>query len=216
MLLKNTSQNFRKKFLLKFTEELLRNSAPIDVYKLEKTLQEKPHQNIQKAQIKNILRKKQEERAKLLNKPNSLEKFPEKKSILGFFKKPQKRILRIPQTRIPHRMEYLKPSSSEVYMDLGKLNPLIQDPMIKDIECHGQDKNIIIKGTMGTKTSKIILNKEEIDYVIEQFSQVSKIPIQEGFFKVAVGKMILSAIVSKVADSKFLIKKISYKSIFNY
>ena len=206
MILKNTSQNFRKKFLLKFTEELLRNSAPIDVYKLNQTLQERSHPNIRKSQIKKILRKKQIERTKLLNKPQ----------VKKLFKKPQKRILRIPPTRLPPTMKYLTPSPSNITIDLGKLNPLIKDPMVRDIQCNGQDTNIIVKGTMGKKTSKIILNKEEINYVIEQFSKVSKIPMQEGFFKVAVGKMILSAIISKVADSKFPIKKMSYKPIFNY
>jgi|APSaa5957512576_1039674.scaffolds.fasta_scaffold00471_14 hypothetical protein len=206
MLLKNTSQNFRKKVLLKFTEELLRNSAPIDVYKLDQTLQERPHPNIQRAQIKKILRKKQIERAKILNK------LPERK----LFKKPQKRILRVPPTRIPSSMKYLNPSTPNISIDLGKLNPLVKDPLVKDIQCNGQDTNIIVRGSMGEKTSKIILNKNEVNYVIEQFSKVSHIPIQEGFFKVAVGKMILSAIVSKVADSKFLIKKVSYKPMFNY
>ena len=90
MILKNTSQNFRKKFLLIFTEELLRNSAPIDVYKLNQTLQERPHRNIKKAHIKKILRKKQIERNNLLNKP----------SVKKLFKKPQKKIQRIPPTRL--------------------------------------------------------------------------------------------------------------------
>ena len=53
-----------------------------------------------------------------------------------------------------------------------------------------------------------MVTKEEIDEVIQKFSEASRIPIQEGIFRVAVGKLLLSAIISGVIGSKFIIKKL--------
>ncbi|MEJ2268006.1 MAG: hypothetical protein P8X70_02940 [Nanoarchaeota archaeon] len=63
---------------------------------------------------------------------------------------------------------------------------------------------------MGVKPTGIILNKKEIDKVIKTFSEKSMIPIHEGVFRVVVGRLILSAIISEVTGSKFIIKKMFY------
>jgi len=67
---------------------------------------------------------------------------------------------------------------------------------------------------MGTKRTNIILNKEEIDQIIKKFSETAKIPLYEGIFRVVVGKLILSAIISDVIGSKFIIKKMMYSPGF--
>ena len=67
---------------------------------------------------------------------------------------------------------------------------------------------------MGTKRTNIILSKEDISDVIKKFSETTKIPLQEGIFRVAIGKLILSAIISEVIGSKFIIKKMMYSPIF--
>ncbi|GAI79041.1 unnamed protein product, partial [marine sediment metagenome] len=51
-----------------------------------------------------------------------------------------------------------------------KLNPLIQDPLVRVIECNGSEENIVVKGSMGTKPTAIILSKEETDHIIKKFS----------------------------------------------
>jgi len=213
MLLKQTSTRFRKEFLLRFTEHLIKNSSPVDIYKLEEALKEKKIP-LNKKFISQAIKEKRAEELEIKKQKPILNKLPENKP-RRIIRHPIKRVLRIPKTRLPKTMQYLKPTPSNVNIDLGKLNVLAKDPQIRDIECNGQDTPIIVKGpSIGTKTSKIILNKEEIDFVIKKFSEEAKIPIQEGFFKVVVGKMILSAIVSKVAGSRFLIKKMTYQPIF--
>jgi hypothetical protein len=74
---------------------------------------------------------------------------------------------------------------------------------------------VVVTGTMGTKPTDIILSKEDIDRVINKFSEVSKIPATEGIFRVIVGNLILSAIISGVIGSKFVIKKESYPNVYN-
>ena len=94
-----------------------------------------------------------------------------------------------------------------------KLNPLIKDPAVRTIEVN-PDEKVIVTGTMGTKPTSIILSKEDIDKIIKKFSETAKIPVYEGIFRVVVGKLILSAIISDVVGSKFIIKKMMYSPRF--
>ena len=61
---------------------------------------------------------------------------------------------------------------------------------------------------MGRKNTSLILSKEEIDDIIQKFSEISRIPLHEGFFRVAVGKLLITAVISGIIDSTFIIKKI--------
>jgi hypothetical protein len=115
--------------------------------------------------------------------------------------------LTIPETKLPERFSYLKPIPMEIEIPLGKLDPLLKDPDVKVIECHGEDENITVKGNMGEKKTSITLNKTEIDDVINIFSERTRIPANEGVYKVAFGKLILTAIISEAIGSRFIIKK---------
>jgi hypothetical protein len=115
----------------------------------------------------------------------------------------------IPEPRLPPHIQYLKPTPIKKSIDLGKLNPLINDRFVKTIECHGPGENIIVKGSMGTKKTGIILSKEEIEDIIQRFSKETKIPVQEGIYKVVSGILIFLAIISEVTDKKFTINKMS-------
>lgn len=114
----------------------------------------------------------------------------------------------VPEPKLPQHIQYLKPTPVNKNIDLGKLNPLINDQMVKTIECYGSDQNIGVKGGMGEKKTGIILNKDEIDQIIQTFSKETKIPVQEGIFRVVSGKLILMAVISSVAGIKFTINKI--------
>tara|TARA_Y100000034_G_scaffold41320_1_gene50836 strand:- start:635 stop:1183 length:549 start_codon:yes stop_codon:yes gene_type:complete len=148
--------------------------------------------------------------------PSILKKRPQKISPRLNLKKPVKyrqiQGLTIPESRLPPRFQYLKPTPRNIEIDLGKLNPLLKDPMVKTIECDGSDEKIKVR-TIGLKITNIILNKEEIGEVIKKFSEATKIPIQEGIFKVAFGRLILTAIISSVVGSKFIIRKMMYKPV---
>ena len=113
----------------------------------------------------------------------------------------------VPEEKLPAHLEYLKPIPSGRDIDVGKLNPLIRDPMVSVIECSGPDQNISVSGTMGTKNTDIILSRAEISNIIDRFSKASKIPVHEGVFKVVVGRLIFLAIVSEIIGSRFNIKK---------
>jgi len=122
--------------------------------------------------------------------------------------------LKIPRQTLPPRFGYLKPIPTRREIDLGSLNPLVNDPLVKNIECNGSDKNIIVEGSMGRRTTAIKLDRKEIDEVIEKFSRAAKIPVSEGIFRVVYGRFTFSAIISEMVSSKFIIRKTVYTPSF--
>ena len=113
----------------------------------------------------------------------------------------------IPEQKLPPNLQYLQPTPTDKGIDLGKLNLLIKDPMVKIIDCPGPDQNVVVTGNMGTKKTGIILGRDEISDIVEKFSRESKIPAHEGVFKVVVGRFIFLAIVSEIIGSRFTIRK---------
>ncbi len=216
------SPEFGKFFLLEFARELIHNSATEEVVKLEGLLRKK--QKEKKREIKERVQKIEFKKRKLpaLTKKriSEIEKqIPSKPKKQPPFKplpkppilklKPQLASpLRIPEIRFPPRLQYLRPIPKNMEIDLIKLNPLIKDPKVKSIECNGPDQNIMVIGNMGRKKTSIILTKQEVTEIIQRFAQATKIPASEGIYKVVRGKLILSAIISEVIGSKFIIKKI--------
>jgi hypothetical protein len=108
---------------------------------------------------------------------------------------------------IIQEIQYFRPTPTQRNIDLGKLNPLINDSLVKVIECDGPGEKILVIGGMGRKNTRITLSREEIDDIINRFSEAAKIPVHEGVFKVVFGMLIFSAVVSKIVGSKFIIKK---------
>ena len=64
-------------------------------------------------------------------------------------------------------------------------------------------------GIMGRKKTPIKLSKEEIDQIVRAFSESAKIPSTEGLFKAAFGNLVISAVVSDIVGTRFIIRKIA-------
>jgi hypothetical protein len=241
------SPEFRRKFLIIFTKELIKNSTKREIAKLqniveteEKRKGTKPLQKeIIPIQIPIRIQKREITPPQIIRK--EIPKFPQpaqrimelKKEItprkMGIIQEKTKpltssimnpqirqginRILVIPEPKLPKHLEYLKPlspSTAKVEIDLGKINPLLKDPAVKIIE-GSPDERAKVMGNMGTRITNIILTKEDVDRIINKFSEISKIPKIEGIYRVVVGNLILSAIISDVIGSRFVIKKMTYQ-----
>ncbi|MAG79238.1 hypothetical protein CMI40_02580 [Candidatus Pacearchaeota archaeon] len=185
-MLKQASRKSRNLILLQFTKELIRNSG-LKYIQSNKQLTPSIAPNQQK----------------VIPPRNLVTRRPIKRSI-------QINNLVIPEPRLPPRFQYLRPVPKDIEVDLEKLNPLLKDPMVKTIECNGPGKKINVRTNI-LRTTNIILNKEEIDGIIKKFSDATRIPIQEGIFKVVLGRLILTAIISNIIGSKFIIRKMAYR-----
>jgi len=185
------SKEFARAFLLGFTKELIINSAPIEILKIRGKNEEK--------KIANDFKKLRTETKNDLKKvfPISQEIVPKKKITLNF-----------QRPRFPPQFWYLKPIPTKTQIDLGKLNPLLKDPLVREIECRGINQSVFVKGTMGEKKTSVFLNQEEIEEIINRFSSAARIPIKTGTTNIVFGNLILSALISE--NPIFSIKKILF------
>ena len=226
-MLKNTSKSFREFFLLKFTEQLIMHSENIELLKLEELLRRKNQLPIEEEKSKKDIKEEvhQKLNPKLKEKPTSISRdpfsgnlekrvpFPTKIGRREISSSPQRRVLKVPNVKpLPPQFSNVQPKPTEKSIDLGKLNVLVQDPNVKTIECEGENTKVIVTGSMGRKPTSIVLSSEEIDSIINKFSQEAKIPTTSGVFKVAVGSLTLTAMISESVGSRFVIKKIEEKS----
>jgi hypothetical protein len=213
-----TSEKFRVIFLLKFTKELIKHSKE-DFFTLQHILKRREKPNTFKLNTKDefedyipslmYTEKRQSPKPIVVREtetPRAITFKPLPKSV-QIQARQQKPPLRIPEYPLPPTVSYLRPTPTNIQIDLGRLNPLVQDPAVSSIECNGTEEPVMVKGNMGAKTTSITLNKDEINNILQKFSEESKIPIHEGVFKIVVGRLILSAIVSEVIGSKFIIRK---------
>jgi len=102
----------------------------------------------------------------------------------------------VPITRLP-------PGSP----DIGKLNLILADPRVESIECTGPSKNILVRKDGTIQRTNIILTKEEIKKIIDDFSKKTKIPLIGGTFKAAIGSVIMTAVISDFVGSRFIVQK---------
>ncbi len=211
-MINTTSKSFRAFFLLNFTKELIRAYGAENFIELKTFVKKEPIQ--EKKELQKIVKQQIRINFNTNNKINPLQRPIFKPLPQSPMRIPQqRRILRIPEPRLPPRLQYLQPIPSNIELDLGKLTSFVKDPIIKTIGCNGPGEKITIT-TPIQKTTEVILSKEEIDEIINKFSSASRIPATEGIFRVAVGKLIISAIISEVIGSKFIIKKIMYTPIY--
>src|SRR3989344_8710052 len=114
-----------------------------------------------------------------------------------------------PQQRFS--MSQLRPTPTSQKIDLGTLTPYLKDQTVTAIECKGPNTNLIVKRLNESRNTNLKLDNKQIQEVINAFSKESKIPINSGTFRVAVGELSISAIISKAAGSKFIINKLAYQ-----
>jgi len=214
MLLKDASERFKELFLLAFTRELILHASGKEIIELESEVEkaEEQRKEIIKETVKSELTPKSKEVREVKEALRPRAPLSMYKPLPRPITAPPKR-LTIPASKLPPRLAYIQPVARPgIQINLGKLNPLVQDPNVQIIECHGPDKPIIVRIPSEKKTN-INLTKEEIDNIINTFSEQAKIPVSEGVFRVAIGQLLLSSIISDVVGSKFIIKKLRYSPL---
>ncbi|MDD5012355.1 MAG: hypothetical protein PHQ66_01775 [Candidatus Nanoarchaeia archaeon] len=209
------SEDFKKFFLIKFTEELIKHSEKMELRKLQGIIDIKerrkfaPRKKIIRTEYKKLPSEGIIKTEFEISLPEKVFRKPATRKRIIRMMEVQKPSLLIPESKLPAHLEYLKPiPTAGVEIDLWKLNPLIKDPSVRLIEVN-PDEKVIVTGAMGTRPTGIILNKEDITRVMNAFSVASKIPVEEGVYRVAVGNLILSAVISEVVGSRFIIRKMA-------
>jgi len=99
------------------------------------------------------------------------------------------------------------PTQAAPIVSLEKIYPLLKDPTIQSIECSGENKPLTINKFGAIQTTNISLSKEEIDAILKELSEKTRIPLTTGMFKVAYGPIILTATISEFVGTRFIIRR---------
>ena len=98
-------------------------------------------------------------------------------------------------------------TSLQANINLPKIQAMLSDPAVQALECQGPTLPIIVNRAGIMKKSQITLTEEEIKSIIQEFSEKSKIPLGWDIFKAKVGNLIMTAIISELAGTRFAIEK---------
>lgn len=88
-----------------------------------------------------------------------------------------------------------------------KLNTLIRDPYVTEIECNGAENVLSVRKSGMIQNTQINLSIEEIYEIIAEFSQKTRIPVINGRIKAALNDLIITAVMSESLGPRFIIQK---------
>ena len=83
------------------------------------------------------------------------------------------------------------------------------DPSVLSVECPGPGRNVLVNRSGVIQTTPLILNKEEIDELMDEISDKTRIPIVSGLFKAAFQDLIMTAVVSEFVGTRFMMQKMN-------
>lgn len=225
-MLKQINHKSRALFLKLFTQELIDSSKPKKPFaeKAEKPVKATEPVKTEKKEefIPSILAQTEGEKIELPELATHLTpKLPVRPSLISRQIPPPKvpSPQALPLSPLQPRTPKIKtapprtPSKIEGEIDLGKINPFLTDKAVTLIECPGPNKFIFVKKAGQVNLTKTALSQEEIEAIIENFSEKSRIPVIGGIFKASVGNLTITAVVSEFVGSKFIIYKASPYSV---
>ncbi|MEK6914251.1 MAG: hypothetical protein AABW83_01230 [Nanoarchaeota archaeon] len=210
MSLNQLSDIKRILFLQEFTGDLVLHSTEderlrhlIKVERIKRKLLKEPEKSL--APVSNIIFRNEFQKSKPIievreYKPSIVRKIPPKI---------------IPISKYLNKDYQNHPNKTRITNELiNELNRLINDKNVQMIECPGAEKNIIVKVRNKINLTKIIFNEEEINNIINYFSDSARIPIMGGILKASLGSITISAISSS-SRSRFIINKINPYNLIN-
>jgi hypothetical protein len=106
-------------------------------------------------------------------------------------------------------------NQNKIINGFQKLNPVLSDPRVIEIECPGPNRFILVKTATKLMNSGLKMNQKEIRSVIEYFATETRIPLIGGLFKAVKDNLLISAVESDAAGSRFIIKKLGPQSVNN-
>jgi len=194
-------------FLKAFITELIKNTKSFSTFNEEKPESKPPksHKLTKDTTYKSMIPS--------AFKTKEVKKIPQKISQVPLPKQkiPLSNVQNISQKPLPKiplsQKKTQKPLSPEEQPNIGKLSPIIKDPRVSSLECQGPGKSVLVIKDGTIQKTQIILTAEEIFFIIDEFSQKTRIPLIKGTFKAALGELIMTAVISDFVGSRFMLQK---------
>lgn len=113
--------------------------------------------------------------------------------------------LEVPPLQPPKQFPAQNFSPSKV--NLGKLTQVIYDPSVWSVECPGAGRKILVNRAGSIMLSSITLTDSEIQQVLKEFSERTRIPVVQGVFKAIFQDLLITAVISEFVGTRFVIQK---------
>ncbi len=97
--------------------------------------------------------------------------------------------------------------SIQIPESMKKIIPFIKDIFVQSIECKGPDTPLLVLKGGIIQVTNIILSKEEIDLIMQEISNETRIPLMQGLFKALHGRLIITAAISDFVGTRFILEK---------
>ena len=123
------------------------------------------------------------------------------------------RRLPMPMNRIPNPGQNMpapnlnNQQETTSLLDLPKIDSLLSDPGVQTVECPGPDKPVLLYKNGAIVQSKLKLNAEEINEIMKDISEKTRIPLMSGVFKAAYGNLVITSVVSEFVGTRFIVQK---------
>ena len=89
----------------------------------------------------------------------------------------------------------------------SKIDSLLKDPAVQTVECPGPNKPILVYKSGVIQNTNITLLGDEINNIMKEISEKTRIPLMSGVFKAAFGEVIVTAVMSEFVGTRFIINK---------
>jgi len=206
----DVKQELREDFLVTFIKALLRNSYTPKPEEKKEDKSDEHKEQIRRA-VENVKGKIEQESQELMlsmmhksekaKLPPLPKKHPQRQKIIQ--KLPMQSPVSLPRYQAP----MLKPGQKPETVDLGKVASLLRDPAVFSVEVPGPTKQVLVNRGGQVQTTSLSLNKEEIDEIMNNVSDKTRIPLISGLFKAAYQDLIITAVVSEFVGTRFMIQK---------
>jgi len=118
------------------------------------------------------------------------------------------RIMQPPRLPPLQKAQFAKiPAQTQTIDSFRRISFLIKNPAIQSIECFGAGKPLSIRKFGLNQTINLSLTADEINNIIKELSEKTKIPIVTGVFKVAFQNLLITAVISEFVGTRFIIQK---------
>lgn len=114
----------------------------------------------------------------------------------------------VPQFTKPVNITASKNISQDYFGSTDKLNSLIDDRYVSEIECVNSDTPLTVKKFGAIQKTGVRLSIDEIYELVAEFSQKTRIPVIEGRIRAALNNLVISANLSGKLGPSFIIQKI--------
>lgn len=114
---------------------------------------------------------------------------------------------------IPHSLQItppLPPSPQNAALPqftLAKIQSLLSSQGTRSIECPGPDRPLILVRGGKPEVQQTTLSAEEINTFLQEVATQTKIPLLPGLYKALLGPYLITAVISDVIGSRFILQR---------